>query len=507
MSASLADFHFLRPWWLAALVPLGLLLWRLAHQRLRGGNWAAVCDPALLPFVLISASVQRRRWPLYATALGALLGVLALAGPAWERLPQPVFRAQSALVVVLDLSRSMDAGDVKPSRLTRARFKIADILEKRKEGQTALLVYAGDAFTVTPLTDDTGTVRSQLPALSTEIMPTQGSRTSAGLGLAAKLLEQAGNRAGEILLLSDGVDGAETLDTARQLRDRGYRLSVLGVGTEDGAPIPKSGGGFLSDRSGAIVIPKLDASSLEELAAAGGGRYARLSVGDSDLDWLLTPTGRMEELGEDSGFDADVWREQGPWLLLLLMPIGALAFRRGVLAILLLTVLPLPERAEAVDWTGLWLRQDQRAGRTLDDGDAQAAAQLFRDPAWKGAASYRAGDYEEAVKALDKLDDPTSHYNRGNALARQGSYEEAIAAYDETLERNADHEDALYNRDLLQQLLDQQQQQQTTTAAAARTRESTRRSGAVARRFVQRERAEPGHAAAGRAVGAAALRR
>lgn len=460
MTASLADFHFLRPWWLAAFVPLAVLLWQLAHHRLRGGSWEAVCDSALLPFVLMSRSGERRRWPLYVAALGGSLAVLALAGPAWERLPQPVYRAQSPLAVVLDLSRSMDAGDIKPSRLARARFKVADILERRKEGQTALVVYAGDAYTVTPLTDDTATIGSQLPALSTEIMPTQGSRASTGIDLAARLLEQAGNKKGEILLITDGVDPAKAASSAQALSDSGYRLSVLGVGTEDGAPIPKPGGGFLSDYKGAIVLPTLDTQALQDLAAAGGGLYAPLSVGDGDLNTLLSQTERWQELGETSGLEANVWREQGPWLLLLLLPMAALAFRRGILVLLLLTAIPVPEPAQALDWSSFWLRADQQGDQALSNGDAERAAELFRDPAWKGTASYRAGKYDDTVDALEGLDDATSHYNRGNALARQGSYQEAVAAYDETLEREAGHEDARYNRDLLQELLDQQQQQQ-----------------------------------------------
>lgn len=471
MTESLADFHFLRPWWLAVLVPLAILLWRLVHHRLRGGRWEAVCDSRLLPFVLMPGVAQRKRWPLYALTLGGSLCVLALAGPVWERFPQPVFRTQSALVIVLDLSRSMDAADVKPSRLARARFKVADILERRKEGQTALVVYARDAYAVTPLTDDTATIASQLPALTTDLMPVQGSRVNSGIELAAKLMEQAGNSKGDVLLITDGVELANATVSARALREAGYHLSVLGIGTEEGAPIPKPDGGFLIDRGGAIVLPKLNTQALRELAITGGGAYARLSANDSDLETLLSQPQGLGEVGDAVGLEADVWREQGPWLLLLLLPIAALAFRRGILGLLLLIAMPLPEGAQAFELSSLWLRADQQASRALGNGDAQGAAALFRDPAWKGAAHYRAEDYEAAVSALQGRGDATSHYNRGNALARLGSYQDAITAYDKVLEQDSNHEDARFNRDLLKELLDQEQQQQRQQQQASQDQE------------------------------------
>ena len=160
---SIADFHFIRPYWLLTLIPwLGVLVLTARH-KLQQGNWSKVCDEALLPFILQQKAVNRSRVSLTMGGLASLLAIGALAGPTWERLPAPVFRNDSALVIALDLSRSMDAADIKPNRLVRARYKIADILKQRKDGQTALLVYAGDAFTVTPLTDDTDTIAVWLP--------------------------------------------------------------------------------------------------------------------------------------------------------------------------------------------------------------------------------------------------------------------------------------------------------------------------------------------------------
>ncbi|MGZ8239486.1 MAG: vWA domain-containing protein, partial [Methylobacter sp.] len=282
---NLAEFHFIRPYWLLALIPYLAILAVMLRNKLSQGNWSAVCDAALLPYLLQEKAVNQSRWPLTAGALAALLAIVALAGPTWERLPSPVFRNDSALIIALDLSRSMDATDIKPSRLVMARYKIADILKQRKDGQTALLVYAGDAFTVTPLTDDTETIDSQLSALNTDIMPSQGSNTVSALEKAVELFKQAGLQKGSILLVTDGVDADKTLAAVKSL-DK-YQLSILGVGTDDGAPVALPEGGFLKDEQGNIVVPKLNSSELKKLAQAGNGVYQTITANNEDIQAVL----------------------------------------------------------------------------------------------------------------------------------------------------------------------------------------------------------------------------
>jgi len=453
------EFHFLRPWWLLLFVPLVIFLAWFARRRFERRRWRDVVDPALMPHVLIGTGYQaRRRITLVLAFAGALL-ITALAGPTWQRLPQPVFRSQDALVIALDLSRSMDVADVKPSRLVRARFKINDILRQRKEGQTALIAYAAQPYVISPLTDDTRTIISQLPALTTSLMPSQGSRADRALKKAAELLRQAGVNRGHILLVTDGVASGQAVPKARELAKKGIRVSVLGVGTENGGPIPGQGG-FVKRKDGSIVIARFDPDGLKRLAEQGNGVFRRLSVDDSDLDRLLADVSARPQETEAAGRKTDAWREEGPWLLLVLLPLTALAFRRGVIAVWLLLLIFPYRPAAAMDWQDLWLRPDQQASRRLDEGEPAAAARLFTDPAWKGAAAYQAGRYEESLAALDGLDDTESVYNRGNALARLGRYDEAIAAYEEVLKRNPEHRDARYNLDLLRQRQKQKQQKQ-----------------------------------------------
>jgi len=393
--------------------------------------------------------------------LSGCLGLIALSGPVWEQLEQPVFRKQSAWVVVLDLSRSMDAGDIVPTRLSRARHKLVDLLKQRGEGQTALIVYAAAPFVVSPLTQDAGTIIAQVSALNTALMPRQGSRPDIALKKAGGLLRQAGVTSGRVLLMTDGLDNVpqSALENAvSTLKNQGHRLSILGVGTLEGAPITLPDGGFLKDEKGAIVIPKLNEMTLLQLARLGGGDYARLSVTESDIAKLFAEEAaqRFETETEDTGMTADRWREEGPWLLLPLLPIAALAFRRGVLAVFLLFLMFIPVSAHALDWDSLWSRQDQRAAGLFENEDEAAAAELFEDPEWKAASHYRAGDYELSIAALEGIDSADALYNKGNALAQLGRLPEALQAYDEALKADPEHEDAQYNRAQIKARLDQQ---------------------------------------------------
>ncbi len=459
----MSEFHFLRPLWLLALPAVVALIIGLLRAKHSSRSWAAVCDAQLLPFMLVGQRGPQRRSsaPWLVGMTGSLL-VIALAGPTWERLPQPVFRDQSALVIALDLSRSMDAGDLKPSRLIRARHKITDILRTRQAGQTALLVYAGEAFTVTPLTDDADTILNQLASLDTGMMPSQGSRADLALTAAADLLQQAGATRGDILLVTDGIEGDALASQLDSLRKQGHRLSILGTGSQQGAPIPVADGGFLKDAQGSIVVPRLDAAALQRWAQRGGGRYATIRLDDHDIQYLFAgqTTRSLNQAEQVSGLQSDQWHEQGPWLILLVIPLAALAFRRGVLVLLLALLMPVPESAHAVDWASLWSRPDQQGMRALEAGEAADAAQVFEDPQWKAAAQYRAGQYEQAAAGLEPMKTPDTFYNRGNALAKLGQYPQAMASYQQTLELDPDHEDARHNLELLQQQQEQQQQEQ-----------------------------------------------
>ena len=457
-------FHFLQPLWLLALLPLLTLLWWLRKPGEQDNAWRRVCDARLLPYLLTRPDSRASRLPLWLLAIGWLVIVIALADPVWEQQPQPVFRNEAARVVVLDLSNSMFSPDLKPSRLVRARYKVADILDQELDGQTALVVFAGAAFVVTPLTNDTETVRALLSPLEPGLMPTQGSRVDLGLQKAGHLLRQAGALQGDILVITDGYHDERALEAATELRQSGYRVSVLGVGTEAGAPIPVAGGGFLRDSRDEIVMPVLDVQALQALADAGGGRYATISSSEADIKRLLQASmPGMNEVTASTDHTTDSWRSHGSLIMLLLLPLAALAFRRGWLMMLLVSVtvgVTTPQPVLAAGWDDLWLRPDQQAARALQAGDPAAAASLAEDPGLRGTAAYQAGDFEQALDAFDASANQDADYNQGNALAQLGRYEDAIAAYDRVLKDQPDMPDALHNRAEVEKLLQQQEQQQ-----------------------------------------------
>jgi len=455
-----AEFHFLRPEWLWALPVVIAMTAMLARRKLAPGSWQSVIDPALAPYILSTGQISKLTYRWWLTLIGGILAAVALAGPSWNRVEQPVFRSEQAVVIALDLSRSMDAQDLTPSRLTRARLKILDILERRSSGQTALVVYSSNAFTVTPLTTDADTVAALVNSLSTDIMPSRGSYPLSAITKGQQLLEQAGVALGEVLLITDGGSSAAAESAAEALRAAGFSLSVLAVGTTDGAPIPRAGGGFVTDRSGNIAVPKLEASGLQRLAAAGGGRFAVMTADDSDIDAILSGPVGGSSAESDESLATDQWQEEGPWLLLVLVPLAALAFRKGLVLCLLVFMLPVAEPAHAFSWQDLWLTRDQQAQRMLDEGNAADAAGLFEDQRWRAIANYRAGDYGGSAAGFGNLDDTDGLYNKGNALAKLGEFQSAIEAYEQALAIQPDNEDALYNRDLLQDMLEQQQDSQ-----------------------------------------------
>ena len=458
----MTEFHLLRPEWLWCLVPalaLTAVLWR---QRGRRGSWSSVIAPDLLTHLVADEGAGRSRNLLPWLLAGWIIAVIAAAGPSLQKIAQPVHQKQDAMVIVLDLSYSMKSGDLSPSRIDRARQKLLDLLERREEGQTGLIAFAGDAHIVTPLTDDTQTIANLLPALNPDMMPVPGSDPVAALAEAVSLLKSAGISRGRILLVTDAITGAERPLVADTLAGTGASLSIMGIGTATGAPIPLDRGGFLKDQAGTIVMPTLDEAMMIAIAGDAGGRYMRLQIDDSDLNYLLAEDPLMQPV-ESLAIDrsADTWEDQGYLLLVVLLPLVLALFRRGwVVCVLPILLLGSPDQARAALWDDLWLTPDQQAMRALQQGDPEAAAGLFENSEWAGTASYLAGDYEGATEAFSQADSADSWYNRGNALARSGELEEAIMAYRESLERDPEREDALENIALLEQMQQQQQQEQ-----------------------------------------------
>ncbi|VAW98603.1 Aerotolerance protein BatB / Aerotolerance protein BatC [hydrothermal vent metagenome] len=456
----MSDFILLRPWWLLALIPLLLLAWLIWHKQNSQHSWKQVCDAKLLKYLIVGTETKKSNLTVILLVFYGFITIISLAGPAWDKLPQPVFRQNSSLIILLDLSLSMQAQDIKPSRLVRTRLKLLDALTMRREGQTALIVYAGDAFMVSPLTDDTDTIAQLVPSLIPAMMPGQGSRIDLAIAKALTLFKQGGITEGEILLLTDEVPEVYAATVTKLLNTVNFNLSILSVGTEQGAPINLRQGGFLKDSSGSIVIAKTNNKLLRQLAIRNNGQFSEITVDDSDINKLLLQNKFENNLGEksDSKHDAAIWREQGPWLIILLLPLVLFSFRKGFIFIFVLMLLPVSEPSYALSWESLWSNKDQQAKQLLNEGKNVESAQLFQDSDWQAAANYKAGQYEKTLELLAGKTDIESTYNRANALAKLQRYEEALKNYDEVIKENPKHEDSLYNKKLVEDELKKQQQ-------------------------------------------------
>ena len=458
------SFQFLRPGWLVLIIPGCWLVFRL-HQRWKERtDWSGVVEPHLLELLLVEARGIRRAWIPWMLSLMLILVLTAMAGPVLEKRSVPVLKKNLAKVLVLDVSHSMLAEDLRPNRIERAKFKLRDLLNRIDEGETALIAYAGDAHIISPLTSDTHTITTLLPGLEPDIMPHRGSRPDRAMELAVKLLDGHSANPGEVIWLTDGIP-ENMIPTVAQLLGR-HRLSVIGVGSEKGAPIPGKNSGFLKNSKGGIVMSRLGTLRLQALAQQKGGTFQILRNDDQDLEIVLNQPILMNEYFEDeTEKQGDIWREEGPWLLLIMLPLAALMFRRGLIFGFLLISLHLPgfvisESAYAFEWKDLWKNKDQQGQQYFIEGLHSEAAQVFENPEWKGLSHFRSGNLENALEEWKEIDSPRSLFNQGNALAKLGKLDQAIDRYDQVLEREPEHSDARFNRDLLKKLLEEQEKQQ-----------------------------------------------
>ncbi|CAI8700059.1 Ca-activated chloride channel family protein [Pseudomonas sp. IT-196MI5] len=444
--------YWFRPWWLLLLPVLGWLLWQLWHRKKRAGRWQMILPPAFHSALLSGGSGRDSKLPWVALGVAWLLTVLALLGPGWERVEQTSQKPADPLVVVLELTPEMLATDVMPNRLEQARRKLFDLLQVRSDAQTAIVVYAGSAHTLVPLSDDLSTSRNLLDALKPSLMPEPGHRADLAVLKALALLEQAALGDGRILLVGSSLTEPERLGIRRALNGKSTQFLMLGIGTAEGSPITQEDGSFLKDEQGAILVPRLDEPGLKGFVNDLDGRFRQARLDDSDLHALGLLDGPRNLRNDGQTLRLDTWADQGYWLLLPLLLLAACAGRRGWLLCLPL-LLALPQPSYAFDLADLWLRPDQQGVQLLKHKRPAEAARRFEDHQWQGVALYEAGDYVGAAERFAEGNDAHAHYNRGNALAKSGELEAALDAYEQALERQPDLRPALTNKALVERLL------------------------------------------------------
>ena len=466
-------FHFLRPLWFWAMIPAVLFLLRFYQIKSKRNFWAGKIDKNLLPHLLVNEHHHQSRFFLSLLFMGWLLGIIALAGPTWEKWPSPSMRGESALVIALDLSRSMDADDLSPSRLEVAKKKLLKQMASKKEGSVGLVLFAEYAFVAAPISEDVSTALDIIKHADTAIMPAQGSRPDKALLKALDLLKRDKQKRGQILLITDGAyDKSAFEKAASQINGNNYVLTVVGVGTKGGGGIPA-----IKDRKaptnafGFAVKPKLDEDFLESSTTQAGGSYVGVhDEKDMQVSWIYDVQEQIGQLNSNNEKRIDQWHEYGPYLLFILLPFASLAFRRGWLGaglmpwIIFISIAISPTAAEAEEvsfsaelksmWQDVWVRQDYQAYQLFKNGSVTNAAEKFNDPNWKAAAWYRLGDFDKAAFYYAKLDTAEAHYNRANALVQQGKLKEALDEFNKTLDKDIEFRDASYNRQLVEEFLE-----------------------------------------------------
>ena len=395
-------FEWTRPLWLLALPAGGAILWAWWRAQVGRGLWHRHVDAELLEHLAGTAQASSARLAIGIAAAVLVLTVCALAGPVWRAQAAAPQRDPGARIVVLDLSPSMDAIDVAPSRLRRARDATAALLRGAAGAKVGVVVFGGDAFSVAPLTYDAATLVHLLAGVSTTTVPRAGSRPDLGLEMARALLNQAGAGRGDVILVGDSGGDARTLEAARALARGGFPVSVLAVGTAQGGPIPVATGAFARNESGDIRIATAELAALEHVAQAGGGRFEVLRAPD-DLPSFARQRGAGFELRAPRATQEKP-HDAGAWLALLALPLAALLFRRGWLAAFAaLSLLPAlaPPQAHAFDWDSLWRRTDQQAAaafvRAKPSDTARVLSRLEPDSPWYAMILYRSGNFAEAA--------------------------------------------------------------------------------------------------------------
>lgn len=479
-SVDMAELQFLRPEWFYAAAALIFLPFLVYTRRRSGGAWRVAADLSLLQAQLVPVRVKKIVFPVVLLGACQIAAIFALAGPAFEKLPQPVLKQGADTVFLTDISVFMTVGDVKPSRMRRAAFKLSDMLKQTRDGQNALILYDNEEFVATPLTSDAKVIKSILPTIEAGMMGGQTPKPAKAIDKAAQMFAHAGVKNGNVVMLGaylDDADLGDALRAARDLKNAGHKLFVIGVGDTAGAPVVLPDGSFLKI-GGKPVLSGVSQKAFEALARAGGGSYAKLSADDSDFKAFLNAknaNGAVDPSRFLENQKADVYKDVGYRLVWGILPVAALCFRRGWLAVFAAMIF-LSSPSQAFELRDLFVRRDVSAARDLKAGKT-VSPDVFKDDSWRGAAAYAAGDYETAVDALSAANTPDDRYNLGNALAHAGKYEEAIAAYKDVLNENPDHADAAFNKKYLEEKLKQQRQNQQQNQSGQNQRQNQSRGG------------------------------
>ncbi|WMD22047.1 VWA domain-containing protein [Achromobacter seleniivolatilans] len=455
MEIDLSAFHFLRPWWLLAVPAALALLWLRRSEGSRLG-WRSSISPALLPYLTVDAAGSAGPRPIHAVAALLILGGIAAAGPTWEQDRPPFLDNQAPLIVAVDLSPSMDANDVPPSRLEAVKHKLHDLLARRTGAKTGLIAYAGSAHLVLPPTDDPNLVDLFVQSLSTSLIAAPG-RDVAGVITLAESVLQATQAGGTLLLATDGADTDQLAQVQQLAKGSDFQILILATGTAHGGVLHDARGQPRMDAQGKPLLGTFNTDAIKQLAQAARAPLGSLTVNEDDLDWVQLHAQRHFQEVQDAGQPMH-WKDAGYWLCWPLGLLALLGLRRGwnvnwTAGLLLAWMTGVyPSTANAGPVADAFFTPDQQGRWAYEHHDFAGAAAAFQDPYWKGRAAYDAGDYRAALAAFARLDTPEAYFYLGNTQARLRNYDAALASYDHALRMRSPFPEAVQNRALVAKL-------------------------------------------------------
>lgn len=430
MAEFINNFHFLRPWLLLGLlIPLFLYFTVFKNYR-HLSSWEKVCDKQLLDFLLIKDNTSRRKFSAIFMYSGLIFAIIAAAGPSWQKEAMPALNYNTPLMITLNLSSEMKQNDITPNRLARAEMAIKDMLSQPQNADTGLIVYTDEPFLISPLSADSELVVNLLPAINFDIMPVNGDRADRAIDLAVAKIKAAQYTQGDVVIFSagGGINFNNALSAAKKAAAEGIYIN-------------------------AVNIAKENSHQLEQIVKAGGGVYA--NVADfKPQEFLNKIAAKHQQQWQETENKIGQWQDYGYYLLIVPFICCLYFFRRGIFVLLLLCMAVRPA------WAGFWFNDNYEAMQNFKKGNYQQASKGFKNENWRGAAFYKAEDYQKAAELYAKQTDTESVYNLGNALAKSGQIAEAIEKYEQVLQQNPNHEDAEYNLEYLKQ--QQQNQQQNT---------------------------------------------
>lgn len=462
----LSQFHFAHPLWFWTLLAIPLV-WGIFFLYYRGQQHSyqleKFIDKHLIPHLLLGREHKKKKlwayllfWSLVWVSL-----VLALAGPRWNFREITAFTRDQSIAILLDLSESMNAKDISPSRLGRAKQKIEDVLNMSKGVKIGLIAFAADPHMIVPMTEDKETIRHLLASLDTDLVYVQGSKLGPALEMAASMLEmEPGNNKAIVVISDGGFEDASAIHTAKRLAEKGIILHAIGVGTLEGAAL-KDRQGVVVKKNGSPIISKLERERFREISKIGNGRF--FDAGHSEQAALIfEDMEKRMDVQQEAHKTQRFWEEHFYLFLLPVLPFFLRWYQRGSIFALLLCIL-IPSYSQA-SLSSYFYNNEQQANRAYENGDYAAAGHGFQDPYRKGVAYYRMGDYVSAEEMFRQSTRPevasNAEYNLGNALVQQNKLRDAIAAYESVLDKWPDHKQAKDNLELTKKMLEQQEQQE-----------------------------------------------